>query len=113
MGLGHGISTVSGVSMSDSSATSDRRSTSSSPSISNRAGSADSGDDHRLERAAPTIASSVRKTCFWGAILLPFLHVPLLLTGLATPAETAVFFGLLTINFVALYVGHAYEKDTQ
>ncbi|WP_245977530.1 hypothetical protein [Halopiger aswanensis] len=99
--------------MSDSSATSDRRSTSSSPSISNRAGSADSGDDHRLERAAPTIASSVRKTCFWGAILLPFLHVPLLLTGLATPAETAVFFGLLTINFVALYVGHAYEKDTQ
>lgn len=112
MGLGRGISTVSGVSMSDSSATRDQRTT--STSIGDRAGGADNGGERRrLERAAPTIATSVRKTCFWGAILLPFLHVPLLLSGLAAPPETAVFFGLVTINFVALYVGHAYDEPSQ
>ncbi|GAB3673462.1 hypothetical protein [Halopiger thermotolerans] len=93
--------------MSDSTAACEQRST----SIGDASSSAENGDDRpRLERAAPTIVTGVRKTCFWGAILLPFLHVPLLLSGLATAFDTAVFLGLLSLNLVALYVGHAYEE---
>ncbi|ADD03769.1 uncharacterized protein Nmag_0177 [Natrialba magadii ATCC 43099] len=48
----------------------------------------------------------VRAVGFWGAIILPFIHVPLLLTGLSTRFQTMVFLFLLGSNLLALYVGH-------
>jgi hypothetical protein len=42
---------------------------------------------------------------FWSAIGLPFVIVPLLLSGLATPAETMAFLGLLFTNVLALIAG--------
>ncbi|WP_255167661.1 hypothetical protein [Natrononativus amylolyticus] len=63
-----------------------------------------------LERFSPTIARHVRVTSFWMAIVLPFLHVPLLATGLSTPSETATFLGLLVLNLVALYLGHSHRN---
>ncbi|WP_335343076.1 hypothetical protein [Halomontanus rarus] len=48
-------------------------------------------------------------TGFWTAIVLPFLHVPLLATGLSGSAETLTFLGLLALNLLALYVGHSHR----
>ncbi|MFC4247035.1 hypothetical protein ACFOZ7_08490 [Natribaculum luteum] len=67
-------------------------------------------DQGRLERVSPALAKPVRMTSFWTAIVLPFLHVPLLATGLSNAAETFTFVGLLALNLVALYVGHSYRR---
>lgn len=63
-----------------------------------------------LERLVPAIATPIRVASFWTAIVLPFLHVPLLAAGLSTPAETGTFLGLLGLNLVTLYVGHSYRQ---
>lgn len=63
-----------------------------------------------LERISPTLADPIRRIGFWIAIVLPFLYVPLLATGLSTAAETMTFLGLVTVNLVALYVGHAHQQ---
>ncbi|AGB39243.1 hypothetical protein [Natronococcus occultus] len=63
-----------------------------------------------LDRLVPTLADSIRRASFWTAIVLPFLYVPLLATGLSTASETATFLALLGVNLVALYVGHAYRR---
>lgn len=94
--------------MSDSSATPDQRS-SINESITERAG--ENGDEQRLlERRVPTLASRIRKAGFWAAIVLPFLAVALLLNGLSTPLETLAFLGVLGIDLLALYVGHAHRR---
>ncbi|WP_293027935.1 hypothetical protein [Natronococcus sp.] len=66
--------------------------------------------DRPLERFFPHVADSIRKGSFWTAIVLPFLYVPLLATGLSTATETATFLALLGLNLAALYVGHAYGR---
>lgn len=110
--------------MSDSTATSDRRSSSSSSSSSrsrpdSRSDStgepitdaATERDDRRfLERTVPSLAPSIRKVGFWTAIVLPFCYVPFLLYGLSSPLATLAFLVVLAINLVALYVGHAHRQ---
>lgn len=76
----------------------------------------DARDEHdteprMLERFVPELAGPVRVTCFWTAIALPFLHVPLLATGLTTASETIVFLLLVGLNVLALYVGHSHRQD--
>ena len=44
---------------------------------------------------------------FWLAIALPFLYVPLLVTGLVTHYMEA-FLLLILLNLVALIIGHQY-----
>ncbi|MCU4740210.1 hypothetical protein OB955_02755 [Halobacteria archaeon AArc-m2/3/4] len=66
-------------------------------------------DQRTLERITPMLAKPIRVTSFWTAIVLPFLHVPLLATGLTGSAETLTFLGLLTLNLLALYVGHSHR----
>lgn len=63
-----------------------------------------------LERFVPWIAGPVRVACFWTAIVLPFLHVPMLATGLTTGTETATFLLLVGLNALALYVGHSHRQ---
>lgn len=63
-----------------------------------------------LERISPTLAKPIRRIGFWIAIVLPVVYVPFLVTGLSTASETVWFLGLLTVNLVALYVGHAYHQ---
>lgn len=70
----------------------------------------DTGEAGALERIAPSMATPIRKTGFWAAIILPFLYVPLLATGLSSSSETKTFLVLLTLNLVALYVGHAHRS---
>ena len=58
-----------------------------------------------------TITTPFQMVGFWMAVALPFLHVPLLATGLSNPSETMTFLALLGLNLVALVVGHTHNRD--
>ncbi len=53
-----------------------------------------------------TVLRPVHQLAFWAAIVLPFLHLSLLATGLETQTQTVAFVVLLACNAVALLVGH-------
>lgn len=61
-------------------------------------------------RPGENVLSPVRVLAFWAAVALPFLYVPLLMTGLENPATTAAFLALLACNAVALLVGHSHRS---
>ena len=58
-----------------------------------------------------TILKPVRVAGFWSAVALPFLHIPLLVTGLDGTAETFAFIALFVLNVLALYVGHPHGDE--
>ncbi len=59
---------------------------------------------------SPSIASlllrPIKRLAFWSAIVLPFLHVSLLVSGLESQSMTLAFVSLLALNVLAIYVGH-------
>jgi hypothetical protein len=61
----------------------------------------------RIVHHAPT--RPIVRGAFWAAIVLPFVHVPLLLAGVNTPGRLGGYLGLLTLNLVCLAVGHGHE----
>lgn len=60
---------------------------------------------------ASSVTAPIQMVCFWAAVALPFLHVPLLLRGLSDPSQTITFLGLLGLNMVTLLVGHSYNAE--
>ncbi len=66
------------------------------------------------ERDCGRLRRSVKRPAqflsFWGAIALPFVHLPLLVQGLGDPQVTLTFLALLAVNVLALYVGHGYNQ---
>lgn len=69
--------------------------------------------DHRavIERLLASIVEGVEAAFFWTAVVLPFLHVPLLLSGLSTTPETVAFAALLGLNVFSVVVGHRHRRD--
>ena len=67
----------------------------------------------RLDRSLPLRSKSVfgpvRGIAFWTAIALPFLYLPLLVSGLGTPPTRTAFVALVACNAVALLVGHSHR----
>ena len=61
----------------------------------------------------PTIdvLAPVRVFSFWVAVALPFLYLPLLVTGLETTTVTMAFLALLATNAVTLFVGHPHRRE--
>lgn len=60
-----------------------------------------------LDRLWPrSLVAAVRKAGFWAAVALPFLHLPLLLSGIETSVEATAFVSLVAANVLALVVGH-------
>lgn len=57
------------------------------------------------------VVESVEALAFWGAVVLPFLYAPLLITGLRTPAEAAAFFGFVLVNVVLFAIGRDYALE--
>lgn len=55
-----------------------------------------------------SIGSPVTALGFWLGTLLPFVYLPVFLTGLDTMSRLGLFVGLLVLNVVALVVGHDY-----
>jgi len=64
--------------------------------------------DSTLRRATRAVRRQLRTGGFWAAICLPFLHVPLLLTGLDSTGDAVAFAALLAANLLALVVGHGH-----
>jgi hypothetical protein len=62
-----------------------------------------------LQHGARLVAAPLRFVGFWAAVALPFLYLPLLLSGLEGQ-ETLVFGLLLAANAVALVVGHGHRR---
>lgn len=69
------------------------------------------GSDSVLRSVQKTLVGQVEAAFFWAAVVLPFLHLPLLLTGLESGAEAGAFGLLLGLNLLALVVGHRYQRD--
>ena len=53
---------------------------------------------------------AIQLTAFWIAVMLPFLYLPLLVTGVETPGERGALVSMLALNLVVLYVGHGYQQ---
>lgn len=53
----------------------------------------------------------IRAFGFWAAIVLPFLHIPLLLSGLTTRAEVIAFVTLVAANIVAIRLGMDHRRS--
>lgn len=62
------------------------------------------------DRLSETLLLPIRMAGFWSAVALPFLHVPLLATGLDGGQKTVTFVALLALNLIALYVGYPYQQ---
>lgn len=69
------------------------------------------GSGSLVRRLRERLVGQVEAAFFWAAVVLPFLHLPLLLTGLETSSEAVTFTALLALNFVALVVGHRHQRD--
>lgn len=55
-----------------------------------------------------SVVAPITRIAFWLAIVLPFLHLPLLATGLETTAMATAFIIMVALNICALVVGHRY-----
>ncbi|WP_256295826.1 hypothetical protein [Haloarchaeobius salinus] len=55
--------------------------------------------------------AQLRMACFWLAVVLPFAHLSLLVSGISSPAETQAFLVLLGLNLGTLVVGHGHRSD--
>lgn len=64
------------------------------------------------EQSVPSIlARPVKRIAFWAAIVLPFIHLPLVATGLDSQSLTIAFLVLVTLNVVAIFLGHTYGQE--
>ncbi len=65
--------------------------------------------DESLPEFDESLVSAARGIAFWTAIALPFLYLPLLITGLNSGATRIAFVALVTCNAVALLIGHSHR----
>ncbi|MFB6310762.1 MAG: hypothetical protein ABEH64_06210 [Salinirussus sp.] len=79
--------------------------------MSNSSRSDDAGALEAVGLLGASVGRPISGFAFWAAIALPFLHVPLLITGLETARMTAAFMLLLGLNVVALVLGHPYGRE--
>jgi hypothetical protein len=56
------------------------------------------------------VARPLKWGAFWAAVVLPFLHLPLLATGLESQSSTLAFLALVGLNVVALFAGHPHHN---
>ena len=58
---------------------------------------------------ARSVSTGVEQAAFWTAVVLPFLYVPLLVSGVTTSGERVALGALLALNVLALYLGHEHD----
>ncbi|ELZ96766.1 hypothetical protein C440_03293 [Haloferax mucosum ATCC BAA-1512] len=77
-------------------------------------------DEQQLSTGLRLVTAPVRFVGFWAAVALPFLYLPLLVGGLSETVtlsanlsgnELTVFVALVTLNVVALVIGHDYARS--
>ena len=55
------------------------------------------------------VVAALKRGAFWGAILLPLVYLPMLVTGLDSVFQHLLFVSLLALNVVLLVVGHTHR----
>jgi uncharacterized membrane protein len=67
----------------------------------------------RDEYSLPSLSvpSPVIAAAFWTAIVLPFVYLPLLATGLNTTEAQLLFVVLVALNVVMVIVGHSHRPE--
>ncbi len=53
-------------------------------------------------------SQTITAVSFWVGTLLPFVYLPVFITGLNSTTRLGLFFALITINVVAFVLGHEY-----
>lgn len=56
------------------------------------------------------LTTPIEIVSFWLAVTLPFLYLPLLVSGVSTNGELLTVLTLLGLNVVALVVGHDHRR---
>lgn len=64
-----------------------------------------------LSQYGTGLKSGVRTAAFWSAIVLPFLHLPLMATGLESTSVSLAFAVLVALNVLAVIVGQPHRRD--
>lgn len=64
----------------------------------------------RSTGAVPALLRPVEAAAFWAAVALPFLYLPLLLSGPTTDPQWTAALGLLGLHATALYVGRSHRE---
>lgn len=62
------------------------------------------------DAAGPALLQPLQAAAFWSGVGLPFLYLPLLLSGPGSTAEWVAALGLLVFHAAALFVGHSYGE---
>lgn len=83
----------------------------SSPSSNEHQPLAERGVVPDLDRYGTGLKSGVSSVAFWTAIVLPFLHLPLLATGLDRAPYTTAFAALVVLNVVAVVLGQPHNRE--
>jgi hypothetical protein len=60
----------------------------------------------RRDAIVRSLTTTTRAVSFWVAIAVPFCYLPLVARGLETRGELVVFVVLLSVNLLALTLGH-------
>jgi hypothetical protein len=68
------------------------------------------GLGHRDHPDLQLLWTSLQRVGFWAAVVIPFLYLPVLFTGIETFAEVVVFTLLIALNAVSLVVGHPHHN---
>lgn len=58
-----------------------------------------------------TLLRPVEAVGFWSAVALPFLYLPLVLSGPRNATEATVTIALMSLHALSLVVGHAYNRS--
>jgi hypothetical protein len=64
-----------------------------------------------LGRYGHGLKTGVTSIAFWTAVILPFLHLPLLVSGLENSSTQLAFVGLLALNVVAAVLGQPHRSE--
>lgn len=70
--------------------------------------SGEAGPSRAFVRIRQRLRTFLRAASFWTAIVLPFVAVGYLASGLTSTGEWSAFASLLAASGVALYLGHSY-----
>jgi len=82
-----------------------------SPSRTELSGVLDSDILPSLSRYGAGLKSGITTVAFWTAIVLPFLHVPLLVSGLQQSSVQLAFVSLVALNVVAVLLGQPHRRS--
>lgn len=67
-------------------------------------------DDRWTVAKPPSLPAPLKAGAFWTAVLMPFLALGVLASGLGSPLEYLAFTALLVANVLALVAGHDYGQ---